>query len=160
MLPNQMHWVNPIHGLAFRMMWWWGRPPVFFQQPCTVSDHGWCKKKVHPELTHRRLQKTPLGKRNQLVNNLTDILNNSLTTTIVPTCVKATNIITMTSKTSVSCQNDYCLHLHLDNNDTYVQMSIIDYSSWFNIFPKHLTKRLSLLGLNTFPLQHPISECS
>ncbi|KAK3557974.1 hypothetical protein QTP86_005637 [Hemibagrus guttatus] len=45
------------------------------------------------------------------------------------------------------------LHLsltHLDNKDTYVRMLFIDFSSAFNtILPQHLTKKLSLLGLNT-----------
>ena len=45
------------------------------------------------------------------------------------------------------------LHLaltHLDKKDTYVRMLFIDFSSAFNtIIPMHLTRKLSLLGLNT-----------
>ncbi|KAK3569610.1 hypothetical protein QTP86_002600 [Hemibagrus guttatus] len=45
------------------------------------------------------------------------------------------------------------LHLaltHLDNKDTYVRMLFIDFSSAFNtIIPQQLTKKLSLLGINT-----------
>ncbi|KAK3517736.1 hypothetical protein QTP70_017248 [Hemibagrus guttatus] len=44
------------------------------------------------------------------------------------------------------------LHLsltHLENKDTYVRMLFIDFSSAFNtIIPQHLTKKLSLLGIN------------
>ncbi|KAK3536544.1 hypothetical protein QTP86_013742, partial [Hemibagrus guttatus] len=45
------------------------------------------------------------------------------------------------------------LHLsltHLENKDTYIQMLFMDFSSAFNtIIPQHLTKNLSLLGINT-----------
>ena len=39
---------------------------------------------------------------------------------------------------------------HLDKKVTYVRMLFIDFSSAFNtIIPQHLTRKLSLLGLNT-----------
>ncbi|KAK3530868.1 hypothetical protein QTP70_003634 [Hemibagrus guttatus] len=45
------------------------------------------------------------------------------------------------------------LHLaltHLDNKDSYIRMLFIDFSSAFNtMIPQHLTKKLSLLGINT-----------
>ncbi|KAK3508787.1 hypothetical protein QTP70_007628 [Hemibagrus guttatus] len=44
----------------------------------------------------------------------------------------------------------YLALTHLDNKNTYVRMLFIDFSSAFNtIIPQHLTKKLSLLGINT-----------
>ncbi|KAK3548885.1 hypothetical protein QTP70_021251 [Hemibagrus guttatus] len=137
----------------------------------------------------------------QLADVFTDIFNISLSSTIVPTCLKTTTIIPVPKKYPVSCLNDYhpvaltpiimkcfekfvmrqikdllppsldpmqfvyrpnrstdnaistTLHLslsHLENKDTYVRMLFIDFSSAFNtIIPQHLTKKLSLLGINT-----------
>ncbi|KAK3531454.1 hypothetical protein QTP70_020535 [Hemibagrus guttatus] len=93
----------------------------------------------------------------------------SLSSAIVPTCLKTTTIIPVLKKSLVPCLNDYrpvaltfiimkcfeSLHnplalTHLDNKDTYVQMLFIDFSSAFNtIIPQHLTEKLSLLGINT-----------
>ncbi|KAK3569758.1 hypothetical protein QTP86_004075 [Hemibagrus guttatus] len=121
---------------------------------------------------------------NQLADVFTDFFNISLSSTVIPTCLKPTTIIPMLKKSPVSCLNDYrpialtpiiimkcferlimrqikdllppsldpmqfayhpnrstddaistTLHLsltHLENKDTY-----------------HLTKKLSLLGINT-----------
>ncbi|KAK3505593.1 hypothetical protein QTP70_005237 [Hemibagrus guttatus] len=133
----------------------------------------------------------------QLADVFTDIFNISLSSAIVPMCLKTMTIIPVPKKSTVSCLNDYrpvalmkyfkrlvmrhiktqlppsldslhftycpnrftddaittTLHLsltHLDKKDTYVRMLFIDFSSAFNtIIPQHLTKKLSLLGLNT-----------
>ncbi|KAK3522953.1 hypothetical protein QTP86_010318 [Hemibagrus guttatus] len=136
-----------------------------------------------------------------LADVFTDIFNISLSSAVIPTCLKTTNIIPVPKKSPVSCLNDYrpvaltpiimkcferlvmrqikdllplsldpmqfphrpncstdnaistTLHLsltHLENKDTYVRMLFIDFSSAFNtIIPQHLTKNLSLLGINT-----------
>ncbi|KAI4888037.1 hypothetical protein NFI96_004468 [Prochilodus magdalenae] len=108
----------------------------------------------------------------QLTDVFTDIFNIYLSSATVPTCLKATTIIPVPKKSSVSCLNDFfffqfayhpnrsmddsistTLHLaltHLDNRDTYVRMLFIDFSSAFNtIIPQHLIGKLNLLGLNT-----------
>ncbi|KAK2901514.1 hypothetical protein Q8A73_011260 [Channa argus] len=132
----------------------------------------------------------------QLADVFTDIFNISLSSNIVPTCLKATTIVPVPKKSTVSCLNDYrpvaltpivmkclerlvmrhiktqlptqfayrpncstdddistTLHLaltHLDNQDSYVRMLFIDFSSAFNtIIPQHLIETLSILGLKT-----------
>lgn len=44
----------------------------------------------------------------QLTDVLTDILNISLSTAVVPTCFKTTTIVPEPKKSQVSCLNDYC----------------------------------------------------
>ncbi|KAK3565327.1 hypothetical protein QTP86_005494 [Hemibagrus guttatus] len=114
----------------------------------------------------------------QLADVFTDIFNISLSSTVVhrcaPLCLKATTIVSMPKKSTVSCLNHYhpialtplmfayhanhsmdnaittTLHLaltHLDNKDSYIRMLFIDFSSAFNtIILQHL---IETLGLNT-----------
>ncbi|KAK3561941.1 hypothetical protein QTP86_019064 [Hemibagrus guttatus] len=44
----------------------------------------------------------------QLADVFTDIFNISLSSTVVPTCLKTTTVIPMPKKSAVSCHNDYC----------------------------------------------------
>ncbi|XDV31301.1 hypothetical protein PO909_034020 [Leuciscus waleckii] len=47
------------------------------------------------------------GCADQLADVFTDIFNISLSSAVVPTCFKATTIVPMPKKSSVSCLNDY-----------------------------------------------------
>ncbi|KAK3560673.1 hypothetical protein QTP86_014520, partial [Hemibagrus guttatus] len=101
----------------------------------------------------------------------TDIFNISLSSAIVPTCLKTTTIVPVLKKSS--CHNDYCpvaltpivmkcferlvmrhiqtqLPLSLDPLQTHMYECCSDFCSAFNtIIPRHLFGKLSLLGLNT-----------
>ncbi|KAK2891549.1 hypothetical protein Q8A73_017214 [Channa argus] len=112
----------------------------------------------------------------QLADVFTDIFNISLSSNIVPTCLKATTIVPVPKKSTVSCLNDYrpvaltpivmkCFERfvmrHIKSQlptsmdphavcDSYVRMLFIDFSSAFNtIIPQHFIEKLSILGLNT-----------
>ncbi|KAK3552750.1 hypothetical protein QTP86_022157, partial [Hemibagrus guttatus] len=97
----------------------------------------------------------------QLADVFTDIFNISLTSAVVPTCLRTTTIVPVPKKSTFAyrpnCSTDDAitttLHLsltHLDNKDTYVRMLFINFSSAFNtIIPQHLIEKLSLLDLNT-----------
>ena len=102
----------------------------------------------------------------QLAIVFTDILNLSLTESVIPTCLKQTTIVmahinTIIPETLDPLQFAYCpnrstdnaisiaLHTalsHLDKRNTYVRMLFIDYSSAFNtIVPSKLINNLRTL---------------
>ncbi|KAK3529806.1 hypothetical protein QTP86_004622 [Hemibagrus guttatus] len=108
----------------------------------------------------------------QLSDVFTDIFNISLSSAVVPMCLKTMTIVPVREAHHEAHQDpvttltgpiaDYILsdaitttpHLsltHLDNKDTYVRMLFIDFSSAFNTnIPQHLIEKLNLLGPNTF----------
>ncbi|KAK3573704.1 hypothetical protein QTP86_032060, partial [Hemibagrus guttatus] len=105
----------------------------------------------------------------QLADVYTDIFKISLSSAVVPTCLKTTTIIPVPKKSTVSCLNDYrpvaltpiamkCFerlmmrHIKTQHHPhwTPCRHMFIDFSSAFNtIIPQHLIEKLSLLGLNT-----------
>ncbi|XP_063344797.1 interferon-induced very large GTPase 1-like [Pelmatolapia mariae] len=102
----------------------------------------------------------------QLADVLTDIFNISLSSAVVPTCFKATTIVPVPKKSSVSGLNDYrpvaltptimkCFErLVMKHIKTLLPPHWthcnLHFSSAFNtIIPQQLIGKLSLLGLNT-----------
>ncbi|KAK3540139.1 hypothetical protein QTP70_026878 [Hemibagrus guttatus] len=80
----------------------------------------------------------------QLADVFTDIFNISLSSAVVPTCLKTTTIIPVPKKSPVSCLNDYCPVALTPNI-----MKCFESSAFNTIIPQHLTEKLSLLGANT-----------
>ncbi|KAK3529628.1 hypothetical protein QTP70_032507 [Hemibagrus guttatus] len=75
----------------------------------------------------------------QLAEVFTDIFNLSLSSAVIPMCLKTTTIIPVPKKSPVSCLNDY----------HPVALTPIIMNSAFNtIIPQHLTEKLNLLGIN------------
>ncbi|KAK3519399.1 hypothetical protein QTP70_027526, partial [Hemibagrus guttatus] len=98
----------------------------------------------------------------QLAGVFTDIFNISLSSAVVPTCLKITTIIPVLKKSPVSCLNDYrpvtpiimkCFkRLVMRQIKDLLPPSLdpMQFASAFNtIIPQHLTEKLSLLGINT-----------
>ncbi|KAK3553519.1 hypothetical protein QTP70_004199 [Hemibagrus guttatus] len=103
----------------------------------------------------------------QLADVFTNIFNISLSSAVVPTCLKTITIIPVPKKSPVSCPNDYRLvaltPIIMKCFERLVLRQIKDllppsppmqfayhFSSAFNtIIPQHQTKKLSLLGIST-----------
>ncbi|KAK3535309.1 hypothetical protein QTP70_007661 [Hemibagrus guttatus] len=96
--------------------------------------------------------------------NTYNIFNISLSSAVVPTCLKTTTIVPVPKKSPVSCLNDYhsvaltpiimkCFKRLVMRHIKDLLPSSLDpmqFASAFNtIIPQHLTEKLSLLGINT-----------